>query len=86
MPQKGRIDEEAFLNALQSMRTDEIASLDNFKSTAEIWSQLCILMNKADNMGNQRACYDMWKRKRYNWQDIVSNTLQVCVLRSNIKI
>ena len=81
MPQKGRIDEEVFQNALRSMRTDEITSLDNIKSTAETWGKLCILMSKADNLENRRACYDMWKRKGYKWQDMVSNTSQVCVLK-----
>ena len=38
-------------------------------------------MDKADNMETNRcACYDMWKRKRHKFQNIVTNFSQVCIL------
>ena len=79
MPPKARIDEEVFEKALQSFRIGDINLLDNSKARADIWGQLCILMDKADNMENRRACYDMWKRKRHKLQNIVTNFSQVCI-------
>ena len=79
MPPKARIEEESFQRALQSLAGDEIALLDTSKSTADVWTRLCILMDKADNMENRRACYDVWKRKRAKWQDSMKSQPKVCL-------
>ena len=78
MPPKARIDDESFQKALSSLAGDEIALLDTSKSTADVWNRLCILMDKADNTENQRACYDVWKRKRSKWQHSVERQSKVC--------
>lgn len=75
---KTRLEEEAFQKALQQLCTDEIALLDNSKAKDTVWGHLCILMSKADNDENRRACYDAWKKNRFNAHDIVNEMLQVC--------
>ncbi|CAF1327049.1 unnamed protein product [Rotaria sp. Silwood1] len=75
MPPKGRIDEEVFQRALQTLNNNEIRVLDGSKATADIWGRICTLMNKADNVENRRACYDSWKRKRHVWNNLISDTL-----------
>jgi hypothetical protein len=84
MPPKSRIEERAFQAALRSLRIDELPLLDSSTSTGDIWSRLCIQMGKPNNIENQRACYDVWKRKKYNSHDIVSRILLVCILKFDL--
>jgi hypothetical protein len=86
MPSKTRIEEKVFQNALRSLGTDELISLNNSKLTGDIWSRLCVQMGKADNIENRRACYDIWRQKRYNCRDIVNSILHVCVFRFNLHL
>ncbi|CAF0914813.1 unnamed protein product [Adineta steineri] len=85
MPPKSRIDEKAFQKALQSLRIDELHLLDSSTSTGGVWGRLCIEMSKPDNIENRRACYDAWKKKRYNSHDIVSSILQEVQQSTNIE-
>ena len=70
MPVKSRIEENAFHNAIRSLRMEELTLLNNSKLTSHIWSVLCVQMRKADNTENRRACYDAWrlhsKKNRYS--------------------
>jgi hypothetical protein len=76
MPLKVRIEEEAFQRALYALGKDQLCLLDSSSTTSAIWGFLCVLMNKADNIENRRACYDVWKRKRIKFQPIVDELLQ----------
>jgi hypothetical protein len=77
MPAKSRIEERAFQTALRSLRIDELSLLDNSTSAGDIWSRLCIQMGKANNIENRRACFDAWKKNKYNSHEIVSGILLV---------
>ena len=77
MPPKSRIDEKDFEKALRSLSIDDLHLLDSSASTADIWGRLCVHMRKSDNSENRRACYDAWKKNRYNSHNIVNNILQV---------
>jgi len=86
MPPKSRIEEKAFEKALRSLRIDELYLLDSSTSTGDVWRRLCVEMRKPDNIENRRACYDGWKKKRYNSYGIVNSILQVCVPKLNIDV
>jgi hypothetical protein len=86
MPAKSRIEERAFQTALRSLRIDELSLLDNSTSAGDIWSRLCIQMGKANNIENRRACFDAWKKNKYNSHEIVSGILLVCVLKLNTDV
>ncbi|CAF4547766.1 unnamed protein product, partial [Rotaria socialis] len=75
MPPKGRIDEEIFLKTLRTLHNDEIRMLDDSKARANIWGHICTSMDKADNVVNRRACYDLWKRKRHICNNLINDTL-----------
>ena len=55
-----------------------------FFQCSAVWGFLCVLMNKADNVENRRACYDVWKRKRVKFQPIVDELLQRNTLQSTV--
>ncbi|CAF3077096.1 unnamed protein product [Rotaria sp. Silwood2] len=76
MPPKARLEQDAFEKALQALSTDEVAFLDRATPLSDIWGHLCLLMGKANNKKNQRACFDLWNRKQYQLHNIVNNTLQ----------
>ncbi|CAF1331295.1 unnamed protein product, partial [Rotaria sp. Silwood1] len=76
MPPKTRLEQEDFEKALQALNTDEVALLDRAIASADIWGHLCLLMGKANNKKNQRACFDLWNRKQYQLHRIVNNMLQ----------
>ena len=78
MPPKTRLEPDAFQEALRALSTDEVALLDRATLSADIWGHLCLLMDRANNKKNQRACFDLWNRKQYQWHSIVNNILQVC--------
>ena len=58
MPRQRRIDEDAFKTALRSLSIDQIMSLDNCKTSADVWGEICIKMNRGNNAENRRACFD----------------------------
>ncbi|CAF3760562.1 unnamed protein product, partial [Rotaria sp. Silwood1] len=76
MPPKARLEQDDFEKALQALNTDEVALLDRATLSADIWGHLCLLMGKANNKKNQRACFDLWNRKQYQLHRIVNNMLQ----------
>ncbi|CAF4796092.1 unnamed protein product [Rotaria socialis] len=84
MPPKGRIDEEIFLKTLRTLHNDEIRMLDDSKARANIWGHICTSMDKADNVVNRRACYDLWKRKRHICNNLINDTLSVGFCNFNI--
>ena len=45
--------------------------MDSSSTTGGVWSHICLSMDKPDNTENRRACYDIWKRKRFGSHDIV---------------
>ena len=79
MPSKTRLEPDAFQEALRALSTDEVVLIDRATLSADIWGHLCLLMGRANNnKKQQRACFDLWNRKQYQWQSIVNNILQVC--------
>jgi hypothetical protein len=84
MPPKGRVEAQSFQNALRSLQSEELNLLDNSSTTGAIWGHLCLLMGKPDNTEHRRACYDIWKRKRFGSHDTVDEIrrkgISQCVL------
>ena len=76
MPPKARIDEQSFQKALRALPADELNLLDSSSTTGAVWSHICLSMGKPDNTENRRACYDIWKRKRFGSHDIVDEIRQ----------
>ena len=71
MAPKARIDEHSFQKAIRAIPLEELNLLDSSSTTGAVWSHMCLLMGKPDNTENRRACYDIWKRKRFGSHDIV---------------
>jgi len=84
MPPKARIESEAFQRALYTLEPDKFCLLDSSSTASAIWGYLCVLMNKADNAQNRRACYDIWKRIRVEFLSIIDESLQKNTLKSTI--
>lgn len=84
MPPKARIELDTLQRVLYTLEADKLCLLDSSSATSEIWGYLCILMNKADNTQNRRACYDIWKRKRLEFLCIINKSLQKNISKSTI--
>ena len=80
MPRQRRIDDETFKRALYSLSIDQIISLNDCQTSADVWGQLCMKMGKANNQENRRACFDLWRRKQYKCEEIINNIPQVFLL------
>ena len=83
MPPKPRIEEKDFTNALRSLSIDELHLLNNSATSGDVWKRLCIVMEKPYNIENRRACYDAWKKNRYNSHNVVNIILQVSFLNTS---
>ena len=83
MPPKARIEDLCFKGALSVLEPDQLRLLDHSSTTDIIWSYLCLLMNKANNAENRRACYDVYKRKRIIFQPFINQLLENYAAQSN---
>ena len=76
MPPKARIDDDSFQRILSALEPDQIRQLDSASTTDLIWAYLCVLMNKANNAENRRACHDVYKRRRAKFQPFINQLLE----------